>query len=208
VPLASTPCVSRRPYFVYTLLDTGLRLFLSRPGTTHCLIRDSVSSCHAQEHASFLLEASKYFSPVCRLKVIGLLDVTRCTLAVFREYSLKMEAAVSSETYIPINQTARYHTQDDVILTFIRIISYILSTNHCLLWSNNAKLPGYNMVKQVVMIVTTVLFFFYSCCSHLEHRASVKRFISLQFLNFRQLVGLLGRGISPSQSRYLTTNTE
>jgi hypothetical protein len=42
-----------------------------------------------------------------------------------------------------------------------------------------------------------------SCSSHLEHRASVKRFVSLQFLNFRQSVGLLGRGISPKQSRYL-----
>jgi hypothetical protein len=38
----------------------------------------------------------------------------------------------------------------------------------------------------------------------LEHRISVKRFVSLQFLNLRQLVGLLGRGISPSQGRYLT----
>jgi hypothetical protein len=25
----------------------------------------------------------------------------------------------------------------------------------------------------------------YSCCAHLEHRASVKRFVSLQFLNFK-----------------------
>jgi hypothetical protein len=32
----------------------------------------------------------------------------------------------------------------------------------------------------------------------------VKRFVSLQFLNRRQSVGLLGRGISPSQDRYLT----
>jgi hypothetical protein len=32
----------------------------------------------------------------------------------------------------------------------------------------------------------------------------VKHFISLQFLNLRQSVGLLGRGISPSQGRYLT----
>jgi hypothetical protein len=38
----------------------------------------------------------------------------------------------------------------------------------------------------------------------LEHRASVKRFVSLQFLNLRHLVGLLGRVISPSQGRYLT----
>jgi hypothetical protein len=50
----------------------------------------------------------------------------------------------------------------------------------------------------------TIFFFFYSCCSHLEHRTSVKCFVSLQFLNLRQTVELLGRGISPSQGRYLT----
>jgi hypothetical protein len=49
-------------------------------------------------------------------------------------------------------------------------------------------------------------FFLCSCCSQLEHRACVKRFFSLQFLNLRQSVGLLGRGISPSQGRYLTQN--
>jgi hypothetical protein len=50
--------------------------------------------------------------------------------------------------------------------------------------------------------VGKVLFFFcfYSRCSHLEHRGSVKLFVSLQF----QSVGLLGREISPSQGRYLT----
>jgi hypothetical protein len=32
----------------------------------------------------------------------------------------------------------------------------------------------------------------------------VKRFLSLQFLNFRQSVGLLGLVISPTQGRYLT----
>jgi hypothetical protein len=37
----------------------------------------------------------------------------------------------------------------------------------------------------------------------LEHIASVKRFVSLQFLNLRQSVGLLGRGISTLQGRYL-----
>jgi hypothetical protein len=45
---------------------------------------------------------------------------------------------------------------------------------------------------------------FHSCCSHLEHTASVKRFISLQFLNLRHSVGLLGRVVRPSQCRYLT----
>jgi hypothetical protein len=44
----------------------------------------------------------------------------------------------------------------------------------------------------------------YSCSSQLEHRASVKRFVSLQFLNLRHSVGLLGRVIRPSQVRYLT----
>jgi hypothetical protein len=34
----------------------------------------------------------------------------------------------------------------------------------------------------------------YSCCAHLEHRASAKCFVSLQFLNLRQSVGLFGRG--------------
>jgi hypothetical protein len=37
-----------------------------------------------------------------------------------------------------------------------------------------------------------------------EHRESTKRFASLQFLNFRQLVGHVRREISPSQGRYLT----
>jgi hypothetical protein len=50
-----------------------------------------------------------------------------------------------------------------------------------------------------------IYIYFYSCCSHLKHRASVKRFVSLQFLNLRQPVGLLGRVISPTQDRYLRT---
>jgi flagellar biosynthesis/type III secretory pathway ATPase len=44
----------------------------------------------------------------------------------------------------------------------------------------------------------------YSRCSHLEHRASVKRFVSLQFPNLRHSVRLLGRVISSSQGHYLT----
>jgi hypothetical protein len=32
----------------------------------------------------------------------------------------------------------------------------------------------------------------------------MKRFVSLEFLNLRYLAGLRGRGISPSQGRYLT----
>jgi hypothetical protein len=37
----------------------------------------------------------------------------------------------------------------------------------------------------------------------LEHTASVKRFVSLQFLNLRESVGLFGQGVSPSQGRYI-----
>jgi hypothetical protein len=36
----------------------------------------------------------------------------------------------------------------------------------------------------------------------LEHRASMKRFVSLQFLKLTQSTGLLGRGMSPTQGRY------
>jgi hypothetical protein len=50
--------------------------------------------------------------------------------------------------------------------------------------------------------------YLYSCCSHLEHRTFMKRFVSLQFLNLRQSVGPLGRGISPSQGRYLHRTTQ
>jgi hypothetical protein len=38
---------------------------------------------------------------------------------------------------------------------------------------------------------------------NLERRASMKRFVSLQFLNLRQSVGLLGRRISPTQGHHL-----
>jgi hypothetical protein len=60
--------------------------------------------------------------------------------------------------------------------------------------------PGAHAVSNPPSIC---LFYLYSRCSHLEHRASVKRFVSFQFPNLRQSVGLFGRGISSSQFRYL-----
>jgi hypothetical protein len=48
----------------------------------------------------------------------------------------------------------------------------------------------------------------YSWCSHMEHRACVKCFVSLQFLDLRQSVGLLGWGISLTQGRYLHRTTQ
>jgi hypothetical protein len=61
----------------------------------------------------------------------------------------------------------------------------------------------YRMFSVLMQLpLSSLLLFFYSCCSHLENTASVKRFVSLQFLNLRQSVGLLGRGISTSQDSY------
>jgi hypothetical protein len=54
------------------------------------------------------------------------------------------------------------------------------------------------------VVFLTFFFFLIFCCSILEHWASVKRFVSLQFLNLRQFEELLGRGISPPQDPYLT----
>jgi hypothetical protein len=54
-----------------------------------------------------------------------------------------------------------------------------------------------------IYISMSVCLSIYSCCSHLEHRASMKRFVSLQFLNPRQSIGLLGRAIRPMQDCYL-----
>jgi hypothetical protein len=60
------------------------------------------------------------------------------------------------------------------------------------------------LMKFIIIIISSgSLISVHPRCSHLEHRASVKRFVSLQFLNLRQSVGLLGRGISPSQGRYV-----
>jgi hypothetical protein len=43
--------------------------------------------------------------------------------------------------------------------------------------------------------------YLFSGCSHLEHRACMKRFVSLQLLYLRQLVELLGRGMSPTHGK-------
>jgi hypothetical protein len=60
----------------------------------------------------------------------------------------------------------------------------------------------FSLDKGIICLCMSVCL--YSCCSHLEHTASMKCFISLQFLNLRQSVGLLGWVISPLQGCYLT----
>jgi hypothetical protein len=71
------------------------------------------------------------------------------------------------------------------------IIVYI--AHLCEYWALEKRLVGW-LVGWLV----------YSCCPHLEHRASVKSFFSLQFLNLRHSVGLLGRVISRLEGSYLT----
>jgi hypothetical protein len=56
--------------------------------------------------------------------------------------------------------------------------------------------------------VLSIYLSIYSCCPRLEHMASVKRFVSLQFLNLRQYIEHLGRGITPTQGRYLHSTTQ
>jgi hypothetical protein len=59
-------------------------------------------------------------------------------------------------------------------------------------------------LSQVELVKHFSFFFYYSRCFHFDHSVSVESFVSLQFLNHRQSVGLIGRGISSSQGRYLT----
>jgi hypothetical protein len=73
------------------------------------------------------------------------------------------------------------------------------------------RIPQLNVVQDSTYLrfrrscyIYLSLSLFYSCYSHLKYRASVKRFVSLQFLNLRVSVGLLGQGNSPSKGYYLT----
>jgi hypothetical protein len=71
-------------------------------------------------------------------------------------------------------------------------------------WSKTELHSSAHYSRRTFLSYNWLVALVHSCCSHLEHRASVKRFVSLQFLNLRHSVGLLGRVISPSQGRYLT----
>jgi hypothetical protein len=95
---------------------------------------------------------------------------------------------------------------DDYILKPLdRLKSYLLTNlRHAQMTLGTDAPLTPHIHTHILEYVFFFFFFFYSCCSHLEHRASGKRFVSLQFLNLRHSVGLLGRGISPSQGRYLT----
>jgi hypothetical protein len=74
---------------------------------------------------------------------------------------------------------------------------------HTGLWLRS-KTSKRRLVFQTILISHLLWLVVYSSCSHLGHKASVKRFVSLHSLNLWHSVGLLGRVISPSQGRYLT----
>jgi hypothetical protein len=57
---------------------------------------------------------------------------------------------------------------------------------------------------ETVQYIIYLSIYLYSCCCHLESRASVKHFVSLQFLNLRQSVGSLGRGINQCKAAIYT----
>jgi hypothetical protein len=59
------------------------------------------------------------------------------------------------------------------------------------------------LLDEVPTFTRTIPFLILFLLLHLEQKASVKRFVSLQFLDLRQSMGLLERGISPSPGRYL-----
>jgi hypothetical protein len=74
-----------------------------------------------------------------------------------------------------------------------------------LLFSSNLRLRPKLFINTISIYLSI-----YSCCSHLGHTASLKRFVSLQFLNLRQSAGIPRQGIRPTQGRYVyrTTSTE
>jgi hypothetical protein len=81
-----------------------------------------------------------------------------------------------------------------------RIILTIVTRSRPRLYLNLSPIT----TNGIYLSIYLPIYLFFSC-SHLEHKTSVKRFVSLQSLNLRQTVEFLGRVISPSQSRYLHT---
>jgi hypothetical protein len=85
-----------------------------------------------------------------------------------------------------------------IIITTIIIIIIFLSIclSACLPACPSIYLSACPSVRPSVhpSVRPSVYLSIYPCCSQLEHRASVKRFVPLQFLNLSVSVGLLGRG--------------
>jgi hypothetical protein len=126
------------------------------------------------------------FREVCRPHIQGQVAFT---LVSYSPYSstLKTKETSASETSGDFQLTTRCYIQGDIVL-----------------YNHHREILKFYLVNVLCMALSCRLFFFYPYCSYLAHRAFVKRFVSLQFLNLnRQSVELTGLGISPSQNRYL-----
>jgi hypothetical protein len=139
--------------------------------------------------AKFLVDRRAIFSEIWRRSLV---KVKRRFGKICR---LHLRSCCSSETSVDFHRTTRRYNH------FCGDLSSPLFFIYSQLYLENVVLS-----YQEIYRTCTFFFFFYSCCSHLEHRASVKR-VWLQFLNLRQSVGLLERGSSSSQGRFLTQNT-
>jgi hypothetical protein len=82
--------------------------------------------------------------------------------------------------------------------------SHVQSTENSIHYINRFKPANPYIYLPSHPHLPTFLFLPISYCSHLEHKTFVKRFVSLQFLYLRQVVGLLLLGIS----RYLYRTTQ
>jgi hypothetical protein len=71
------------------------------------------------------------------------------------------------------------------------------------IWTHRMQILNDCLGYLVGLVGWLAVWLVYSCCSQFEHRTSVKRFVSPQFLNPRHSVGLR-RVIISSQGRYLT----
>jgi hypothetical protein len=81
----------------------------------------------------------------------------------------------------------------------LSVFKYFLS-RPCLIRANHTPQPLHPSpcnIRYHIYIYIYIYIYIFPVASTFEHRVSVKRFVSLQS------VGLLGRGISPSQGRYL-----
>jgi hypothetical protein len=116
-----------------------------------------------------------------------------CTLLSFLCICTKTEFAMWTEVIVSVNWL---HNEEFHNTSFSRNINTVIKliNNRC---EQNMQYVGWLAGRLI-----------YSCCSHFEHGTSVKLFVSLQFLNLRHSIGLLGRVNNPSQGRYLTQNIE